>query len=367
MQDTTKGLEKLQEWFPGNGTPFVIAGPCSAESEEQVLQTARELASLGKVSAFRAGVWKPRTRPGSFEGIGTPALQWLVKAKAETGLPILTEVANAQHVEACLEAGIDAVWIGARTTVNPFYVQEIAEALRGTDIPVLVKNPIHPELSLWVGAIERLTHVGLNKVGAIHRGFYANQTAPYRNEPKWDLSFELRAKLPEIPVLCDPSHIAGKSELVPQICQTAMDIRLDGLMVETHITPEKALSDAAQQLTPAVLGKVLKHLKIRREEPSEFKVEQELSQLRGNIDQLDEEIVRLLRERMDLVDEIGQIKYESDLSIFQMERWVQILERRSQQAGQLNLSKAFVEELFQIVHKYSVERQTEVFRKRSKG
>lgn len=355
---------KLNDWFKVRNEPLVIAGPCSAESEEQLFQTAEQLVSTGVVSAIRAGVWKPRTRPNSFEGRGAEALAWLQKVKNDLQIPVATEVANAYHVEECLKAGIDILWIGARTTVNPFYVQEIAEALQGTNIPVFVKNPIHSDIGLWIGALERLEKVGIQKLAAVHRGFYTDVDAPYRNEPKWEMSFALRAKAPNIPIICDPSHIAGKRSLVEQVSQTAMDIDLDGLMIESHITPDSALSDAAQQLTPADLHAMIDRLILRSAEPRNDKAHSELDQLRADIDQLDTELVQILNQRMNLVNTIGEIKVQNDISIFQMDRWFELLKKRGNQGQQLHLSPALIQELFQIIHKYSVEKQNEVFQKK---
>lgn len=360
-QETT-----LTDWFTNRSEPFLISGPCSAESEEQVFETSKQLVETGKVSVIRAGVWKPRTRPDSFEGIGPNALPWLQRVQRELQIPVSTEVANARHVELCLEAGIDMLWLGARTTVNPFYVQEIAEALRGVDIPIFVKNPIHADLSLWMGALERLEKVGNHKLAAVHRGFFTETSAPYRNEPKWELSFALRAEAPNLPILCDPSHIAGSRNLVEQVSQTALDINMDGLMIESHIQPEKALSDSAQQLTPSALASMMDRLIIRKSEARNEVANEMLGQLRHSIDEVDEEIVSLLFKRMGLVNQIGEVKFQNDLSIFQMDRWFEILAKRSSQSEDLNLSPAMVKELFQIIHKFSVERQNDVFQNNEK-
>ncbi len=361
---STTNTSKLASWFDIKHKPFLIAGPCSAESEDQLFETSKQLVESGKVSVIRAGVWKPRTRPDSFEGIGPRALPWLNKVQSELNVPVATEVANAKHVEFCLNAGIDVLWLGARTTVNPFYVQEIAEALKGVDIPVFVKNPIHADLGLWLGALERLDNMNVKKLAAVHRGFFAENSAPYRNEPKWELSFALRAKAPEIPIIGDPSHIAGKRDLLEQVSQTAMDINLDGLMIETHITPDKALSDSAQQITPARLVEMIDRLVIRNAEPRNDSAHSLLDQLRTKIDDLDEEIVKLIFNRMQVVEEIGEVKVENDISIFQMDRWFEILAKRGLQASDMKLSPALVQELFQIIHKYSVERQNDVFQNR---
>ncbi len=356
----------LSKWFDIKDHPFLIAGPCSAESEEQLFETSKQLVESGKVSVIRAGTWKPRTRPDSFEGIGPSALPWLQRVKSELKTPVATEVANAKHVEFCLDAGIDVLWLGARTTVNPFYVQEIAEALKGVDIPVFVKNPIHADLGLWIGALERLEKMNVSKLAAIHRGFFAEKSAPYRNEPKWELSFALRAKAPNIPIIGDPSHIAGKRDLLEQVSQTALDINLDGLMIESHITPDKALSDAAQQLTPSDLIAMIDRLVIRSSEPRNEIAHELLDKLRDKIDGVDEEIVRLLNDRMKIIDEIGLVKVNNDISIFQMDRWFEILAKRGLQAKNIELNPSLVQELFQIIHKYSVERQNDVFQKKDR-
>jgi len=358
-----KHSSKLASWGFTNAEPFLIAGPCSAESEEQILQTAQQIKAGGKASVFRAGAWKPRTRPGSFEGIGSVALEWMSRAKAETGLPMATEVANAWHVEEVLKHGIDMIWIGARTTVNPFYVQEIANALQGVDIPVLVKNPLHPELGLWVGAIERFDAVGIKRLAAIHRGFYTTKPSPFRNEPHWDLSFELRARLPELPILCDPSHIAGKRALLQQVAQTAMDINLDGLMIETHITPDKALSDAEQQVTPSALVTLMDNLVVKQEDAEEETVLKKLQDLRLVIDDIDHELIKSLSKRFKHVEEIGNIKLEDHITIFQIKRWFEMMNDRKAFGAKYDLDVEFLHELFSIIHKYSVKKQTEIVRK----
>lgn len=350
-------LMPLDEWLPIKQKPLLIAGPCSVESEEQMLMTAQAIAQDGMASALRGGVWKPRTQPGSFEGIGSPALQWLKKAGQKTGLPVITEVANARHVEEALEAGIDMLWIGARTTVNPFYVQEIADALRGTDLPVFVKNPIHPELKLWLGAFERLSQAGLQKMAAIHRGFFAYQSQPFRNEPKWEVFFELRRQWPELKVICDPSHIAGKSSLIGEVCQSALDLGMDGFMVETHWQPEKALSDAQQQVKPAELAKLYRALEKRVENIDDQKLIAQLEELRRDIDQIDIELLQTLKKRVQKVADIGPVKYEHQVTVFQMKRWFNVLANRKAAARELELDEEFVHELFQLIHKYSIDLQ----------
>ena len=366
MSSAIHKRETLQGWIDQTEAPFVIAGPCSAESQEQVLSIAQSLKADNKVSVFRAGVWKPRTRPGSFEGIGVPALSWLAEAKKQTGLSTITEVANAHHVEEVLKHDIDMLWIGARTTVNPFYVQEIAQALEGVNIPVLVKNPLHADLGLWLGALERFDKAGISQLGAIHRGFFSSNPAPFRNEPRWDLSFELRAEAPELPILCDPSHIAGKREWIKEVSQTAMDIHFDGLMIETHNNPDMALSDASQQVTPETLNTILEGLVIRTESLESEESEKRLLSIRKDIDRLDAEFIALLNNRKDLIDKIGKIKLEDDMTIFQMQRWFEIMRNRENLAEELGVNKSLVHELFNVIHKYSVNQQIDFLKKRQK-
>jgi len=339
---------------------LVVAGPCSAESEKQVLAIAKSLKEISQVSLFRAGVWKPRTRPGSFEGVGEVALGWLQSVKRETGLPTAVEVANAHHVEASLKAGMDALWIGARTTVNPFFVQEIAESLRGVDIPVFVKNPIHPELGLWLGAIERLSQVGVEKILAVHRGFFSTQAAPFRNDPKWELSFDLRAEAPNIPILADPSHIAGDRNLIQEVAQTALDLNLDGLMIETHNDPDRALSDAAQQVTPESLQSILTHLEVKREEVSDAKLVSVIEDIRSRIDALDESLLSQLAQRNELVAEMAKIKESGKMTIFQLNRWFQLVDDRRKWGDKLKLDNSLVHDVFQVIHKHSVGLQTQL-------
>ena len=311
---------------------------------------------------FRAGLWKPRTSPNSFEGVGNKGLKWLQKVREKTGLKVATEVATAKHVEFCLKADIDMLWIGARTTVNPFYVQEIAEALKGVDIPVLVKNPVHPEIGLWVGALERLNKVGITKLAAIHRGFHSYKKSVYRNDPKWDMPIKLRERLIDIPIICDPSHIAGNSELIEDIAQTAMDINLDGLMIETHLEPKKALSDSNQQILPLELRSILQNLILRSNKLRDQKFRNELRAFRDKIDVLDEEIIGLFRKRKQIVEQIAILKDQNKLTIFQIERWFEILKTRKKYANNLNLDDEFITEIFDLIHKYSILIQTKKMR-----
>jgi chorismate mutase len=347
--------------------PYIIAGPCSAESEEQVLEVARELASSGKVSMLRAGVWKPRTRPGAFEGKATEALVWLNKAKEQTGLPITVEVANPKHVEEALKHNIDVLWIGARTTVNPFYVQEIAEALKGVDIPVMVKNPIHPELQLWIGALERFNKVGITKLAAIHRGFYSFGKSEYRNIPQWEIPIALKVECPDLSVICDPSHISGRVDMIEEVAQKAIDLNMDGLMIETHPNPEKALSDAKQQVAPQKLIEILNNLKIRETHSDNIEFENLLEQFRHAINDIDTELLRILEQRMDVVEKIGAYKYENNVAVFQLDRWAEILKTRKATGYKLGLSDEFIQAVFQLIHAESIRLQTEISKQNKKS
>lgn len=340
--------------LPGVDTkrPIVIAGPCSAESEEQVLETARGLAAKG-VKLFRAGIWKPRTKPGGFEGVGAVGLQWLKKVKEETGMYVSTEVATKAHVEEALKAGMDLLWIGARTTVNPFAVQEIADALTGVDIPVLIKNPVNPDLELWIGAIERIYGAGIRRIGVIHRGFSSYDKKIYRNLPLWHIPIELRRRMPELPIFCDPSHIGGKRELIAPLCQQAMDLSFDGLIVESHCNPDCALSDASQQITPDVLDYVLSLLVIR----NETQTTENLSQLRNQIDSIDEQLLELLAKRMRISREIGVYKKEHNMLVLQSPRYSEILEKRASMGQSMDLSTEFVKEILKEIHEESVRQQ----------
>jgi chorismate mutase len=341
--------------------PYLIAGPCSAESENQLLTVAK--AVEGTADVFRAGVWKPRTKPNSFEGVGKEALSWLKTIQQETSLKIVTEVATAKHVELCLESGVDMLWIGARTTVNPFYVQEIAEALRGVDIPVFVKNPIHPELGLWLGAFERLHKVGVKQLAAIHRGFYSYEKVAFRNDPKWEIPIKLRKEIRDLPIICDPSHIAGKAALVEDIAQTAMDINLDGLMIETHHNPTVALSDAEQQVTPVELNSIMNNLVLRDTKLRDKEFKGQLLNFRNQIDNFDTKIIELLNKRKQVVEHIANFKNENRLTIFQIERWFEILNTRKENANLLGVDEQMVEEIFALIHKYSILTQTKIMRK----
>ena len=301
--------------------PVIISGPCSAESEEQVMKTCEAIAKSGKVDVLRAGIWKPRTRPNSFEGVGEIGIKWLSSARSAFGLPIAVEVANAAHVEAVLKEEVDILWIGARTTANPFSVQEIADALKGTDSTVLIKNPIHEDVELWTGALERLNQAGIKKLGMIHRGFAQHANSVYRNEPKWQLAIEMKRRFSEIPLICDPSHICGKRELIQAVAQQALDMDFDGLMIESHINPNEALSDKDQQVSPADLETILDNLIVRRSHVSDAELTEKLQLLRNQIDLIDDDLVKLLGERMQVAESIGIVKREKGITILQTERW----------------------------------------------
>lgn len=340
--------------------PLIISGPCSAETKEQTLSTCHALAASGKVDMLRAGIWKPRTTPGCFEGNGETALEWFAQAKKETGLPITTEVATAKHVESALKYGIDTLWIGARTTVNPFSVQEIADALRGVDIPVMVKNPMHADLALWAGSVQRLQAVGLKQLGLIHRGFSSYGLSEYRNSPMWHLAIEMRMRMPELPMICDPSHIAGKREFLLEISQEAADLNYDGLIIESHCCPSEAWSDAAQQLTPEELVTLLSKINWRRETADRPEFQQSLDNLRSQIDQFDSELFMLLSKRMKVAEKIGEIKRDNNVTILQAMRWDDIVKRVLENAQTLDLSKEFLSILLNSIHMESISRQNRV-------
>ena len=338
----------------------LIAGPCSAESYEQLRTTVLELIKIPNLIAVRAGVWKPRTRPGSFEGIGEHALQWINSVKEETRVKFAVEVANAWQTESALKAGMDILWIGARTTVNPFYVQEIADALRGTNVPVMIKNPIHADLGLWIGAVERLRKAGLDRLVAVHRGFFTSGTSVFRNDPKWEIPVDFRTCMPDVPLLCDPSHISGKRDYIFEISQAALDLEMDGLMIESHHRPEDALSDAEQQVTPEHLREIMSALVRREETPTNASALESLSKLRHQIDELDHEILRLLEKRKQIVEIIGELKRNNNITILQFKRWFEIVNDRSQLADILSLEKDVVLEIFQLIHRSSIKIQQQI-------
>lgn len=358
-------LEILQliEWLNTKGKPLVIAGPCSAESEEQIMTTAREIAKIPQVTIFRAGIWKPRTRPGEFEGVGDRGLKWLKNARAETGLKTCVEVAKPEHIELALKNDVDILWLGARTVVNPFSVQEIAEALRGTDIPVMVKNPLNPDLKLWLGAIERINAVGINKIMAIHRGFHYFGSSQFRNAPMWEIPIELKRLVPKLPIIVDPSHICGRRDLIEEISQKALDLEMDGLMIESHFEPDNALTDSAQQISPTVLAKLLNNLKIR-DVKGDINFQGKLEELRTEIDKLDVELLQILAKRLEIIDEIGKYKKENDITILQMKRWAGIIEDRLSIGSELGLDKEFLKRMLNIIHKESIQRQTDIFNRK---
>lgn len=349
-------MSDIKTWgFPVDRM-FLAAGPCSAESCEQVLASAKAL-SAGGVSFLRAGIWKPRTRPGSFEGVGLKGLAWMDQARAETGMKIGTEVAEPAHVEACLEYGLDILWVGARTATNPFSVQAIADALRGTDIPVLVKNPMNADVGLWMGAIERLANAGLTQLGAIHRGFSSELETRYRNAPNWKAPIELKRRMPDIPILCDPSHICGKRDLIPAIAQEALDLLFDGLMLEVHPDPSVALSDAEQQLTPEQFFDLVGALKLSHEQSDSATFAGRLNELRNTVDDLDSRMLDLLSQRMDIVRKMGELKTAQNVSTFQPHRWQEIVEDRVLKGTGLDLSEDFVLQLMQSIHEEAIRQQ----------
>ena len=338
--------------------PIVIAGPCSAESREQVMKTATELAAR-EIKIFRAGIWKPRTKPGGFEGVGVEGLSWLKEVKKETGMYVGTEVATAMHVYEALKAGIDVLWIGARTTANPFAVQEIADALKGVDIPVLVKNPVNPDLDLWIGALERINNAGLKRLAAIHRGFSSYDKKIYRNLPQWHIPIELRRRIPNLPIFCDPSHIGGKRELIASLSQQAMDLNFDGLIVESHCDPDAAWSDASQQVTPEVLDYILSLLVIRKE----TQTTENLNELRKQIDECDNNLMQELAKRMRVAREIGTYKKEHNMTVLQAGRYNEILDKYAAQAVQCDMEPEFIKKVFEAIHEESVRQQIEIINK----
>lgn len=355
--------KEMRTWLDDLGLdhPLVIAGPCSAETEEQVLTIAHELKDTD-VSYLRAGIWKPRTRPGNFEGVGALGLKWLQKAKEETGMLTATEVANAAHVKLALEHDVDLLWIGARSTVSPFIVQEIADALKGTDKIVLVKNPVNPDLALWLGGIERLYSADIKKLGVIHRGFSTYEKTKYRNIPEWQLAIELQNRFPDLPLICDPSHITGKRDMIFDVAQTALDLNFDGLMIETHNDPDNAWSDAAQQVTPASLVRIMEDLKIRKETDAEAEYNNKLGMLRAQIDIIDNGLVETLGRRMKISDEIGALKKQKNVAVLQSKRWNEILGRMILEGQERGLSEEFVLKMFKAIHQESINHQEKILK-----
>jgi chorismate mutase len=349
----------MARWSGSERTPLLIAGPCAAESEDQVLETANRMSGT-RAHYFRAGIWKARTRPNTFEGIGEKALPWLRRAGAEFGLKTATEVAQPHHVELALEHDIDLLWIGARTTVNPFSVQELANALRGTDVPVLIKNPTSPDLALWMGAIERVHGAGVRALGAIHRGFSVGGKSLYRNQPMWDVVIELRRMMPELPIITDPSHISGSRDLIQSISQRAMDFGIDGLMIETHPNPDQAWSDAAQQITPERLNEIIGQLHVRTSGTDDASANRSLEELREAIDQVDQQLLSVLEERSNVVQLIGEWKRAKNVKPFQVARWKALLADRMDRAGAQGLDEEYVKAIFEVIHRESVLRQSQI-------
>lgn len=361
MANKKLDIVPLYEWgMFTEPRPSVVAGPCSAESEEQVMETAKGLKEMG-INVYRAGIWKPRTHPGSFEGAGTPGLKWLQKAKKEYGLKIATEVASEKHVFECLKFGVDLVWLGARTTANPFLVQEIADALKDTDIPVLVKNPVNPDLDLWIGALERLNRAGIKKLGVIHRGFSTFEKIQYRNDPQWQVAIELRSRHPELPFFVDPSHMAGCKDFIQEISQRSLDLGFEGLMIESHCNPSVALSDAKQQLTPAELSDLLyKQITVRDADSDAKEWKENIDQLRAKIDIIDENILYTLGSRMKISRQIGEYKKSNNIAILQTSRWDAVLAKVVAKGKEYGLPENFITDVFNAIHEASVEAQNEI-------
>lgn len=358
-------LEKILPVFQTSTRPLLMLGPCGAESRKQVIDTASGLIGL-KPHLFRAGIWKPRSRPGTFQGVGEIGLEWLKEVKERFHVPVATEVANALHVKSALAAGIDVLWIGARTTVNPFYVQEIADALKGTDVPVIVKNPINPDLELWIGALERMATAGITRIAAIHRGFAFHGKSPFRNQPVWEIPIELKLRYPNIQLLCDVSHIAGTPALMSELAQKALDLNYDGLMIESHCDPQNALSDSQQQVRPDQLNElILNQIVVREPSTSDELFIKALEKLRREIDQLDDEVMQLLSRRMLLSEEIGSFKLDKNISILQPERWTKIIERTKAKGKNLGLSDAFITAMIQAIHQESINHQSKVMQTRA--
>ena len=353
-------MVKVEDWrlFTDTTKPIIIAGPCSAESEQQVFETAKGLKAAG-VEVLRAGIWKPRTRPNCFEGVGSEGLVWMKRVQRELGMKISTEVANVKHVYEALKAGVDMLWIGARTSANPFAMQEIADALKGTDIPVLVKNPVNPDVELWIGALERLNMAGLKKIGVIHRGFSAYVKSKYRNVPQWQLPIEIKRRFPDMLMICDPSHISGKREYIQEVSQQAMDLGFDGLIIEAHCSPDCAWSDKAQQVTPEALAYIIRNLVIRDESITT----ESLTELRSQIDKLDDQLLELLSRRMRVSRDIGQYKKEHNMPVLQTQRYEELLARRAGQAGQMGMDREFMRTVLQAIHEESIRQQMEVLGK----
>lgn len=353
-------IDPISSWGVESERPLLIAGPCSAETEEQVMETAKGLSAKG-VKIFRAGIWKPRTRPNTFEGVGSVGLKWMRRVKEETGMLTATEVANVKHVYEALKSGIDILWIGARTSANPFSVQEIADALQGVDIPVLIKNPVNPDVELWIGAIERIAGAGITKLGAIHRGFSGFTKDKYRNVPQWQVAIELKRRMKNLPLICDPSHIAGKADLIYEVSQKAMDLGQDGLIIESHPNPRVALSDGKQQLTPQQLfSEVMDKLILRDEQVDNPEYKSNLETLRSKIDNIDNQLLDIIEQRMDLVKEIGSNKKANNIRILQSNRWEEIIASAIMKGNEKGLSDEFINKFFKAIHQESINIQTEI-------
>lgn len=351
-------IAPLSSWIDLQGNALVISGPCSAESEKQVIETAKELARIPMVKIFRSGLWKPRTRPYYFEGVGEKGLEWLKKVKKETGLLTTVEVANPQHVEACLKNEVDILWIGARTVVNPFSVQEITEVLKGIDIPVMIKNPVSPDLKLWIGAIERVNRAGIRKMIAIHRGFYSLSKTLFRNPPMWEMPIELKRIIPNIPVITDPSHICGNTNMLLHISQKAMDLEMDGLMLESHYKPASALTDVEQQISPVQLRELLDKLVVRKTRGGQ-EFQKQLNELREEIDKIDAEIIEKIAQRLDLVSKVGETKKKNNITILQIQRWSEVFKERLQQGKAHGLNHDFLSKFLEILHEEAIRIQNE--------
>jgi len=356
-------ISPLKEWLPNTEKPILMVGPCSAESEKQVMETAKQIAKNFPHAIYRAGIWKPRTRPGSFEGIGETGLEWLSKVKEETGLLTSTEIATPEHLEKCLKNNVDIVWIGARTVANPFSVQILADALKGTNIPVFIKNPINLDLELWLGAIERINRAGIKKIVAIHRGFHSLKQSEYRNQPHWEIPIHLKTKATNIPMICDISHISGTPDLLHQTAQKAMDLNMDGLMIETHINPKVALSDAEQQISPKQLVSLVSKIIVRTENSEDIFFKNRLEELRNQIDNLDSELLNLLSRRMTISKKIGAYKEENNVTILQIRRWKKILKTQKENGFLAGLSQEFIQTIFDNIHDESIRVQNEVMNK----
>jgi len=356
-------FKPISSWGISDDRPFIIAGPCGAESEIQLLETAKQLANNNRIHLFRAGVWKPRTRPGVFEGVGEVALEWLKTVKQETGLPVSIEVAHPKHVEKALKADIDVLWIGARTSVNPFQVQELADTLKGVDVPVMVKNPVNPDIELWIGTMERFMNAGVKRIAAIHRGFSSYENSSYRNKPNWEIPIELKRRFPEVSLICDPSHICGSVEPLNYISQFAMDLNYDGLMIESHFDPNSALSDAKQQVTPQALNALLDNLILRDLKVDDVIILSKLEDLRDQIDEVDDQIIKTLANRMNIARNIGDYKRLNNVTILQPERWDEILDTRTHNGIQNKLTKEFILRLYSLIHEESIHQQTKMMQK----